>query len=214
MQYHFFLKGMTNYINTNFVRLGISSDQKDAIVLLFTNWTPKMDAYSNGSTYGPVSITDINALYIATKLITTGVQGQISSNPTVTLTGADYANLGIAKPKARRTHVPAVKFAPVVSCISNTTLMPVFFAANPNFPTQKRKPKDVRFIGVRLCFVKAGDPPPVFADFVTQDPEGHTEFEMPVTADKVTWELWIICYYISPTGEAGPDSTPFMVVIV
>ncbi len=160
MQYHFFLKGMTNYINTNYVRLGISSDQKDAIVLLFTNWTPKMDAYTNCSTYGTVSITDINALYIATKLITTGVQGQISSNPTVTLTGADYANLGIAKPKARRTYVPAVKFAPVVSCISNTTLMPVFFAFNPSMPTKKKKPKDVGAIGVRIAFVGVGSPPP------------------------------------------------------
>ena len=113
MQYHWFLKSFSNYINTNYVRLGISSDQKDAIVLLWTNWVPKMNAYTDPNTYGSISITDINALYIATKFITTGVQGQVSSNPSVTLTGADYANLGIAKPKAHRTHVPAVRFAPI-----------------------------------------------------------------------------------------------------
>jgi hypothetical protein len=214
MQYHWFLKSFSNYINTNYVRLGISSDQKDAIVLLWTNWVPKMNAYTDPNTYGSISITDINALYIATKFITTGVQGQVSSNPSVTLSGADYANLGIAKPKAHRTHVPAVRFAPIVTCISNTTLMPVFFAFNPSMPTKKKKPKDVAAIGVKIAFVGAGDPPPAAAAYVTQDSEGNTEFEMIVTADKVGKEMWIICFYISPTGEAGPDSAPFMVVIV
>ncbi len=156
----------------------------------------------------------MNTVYDEDKRIMDGVQMQIKSNPSITLTTVDYANLDIPKPKTGRTPVPAVNFAPVVSCIRNTHLLPVFFAANPNQPAKSAKPPKVGAIGLKICYTDAAGTAPPLDDYRIQQQEGRTEFELPQIVDKVGKKLWVICFYLSPTGEAGPDSEPCSVIIV
>ena len=157
----------------------------------------------------------MNTTYADDKRIMDGVQLQIKSNPSIELTTVDYANLDIPKPKTTKSRVPAVNFAPVVSCIRNTHLLPVFFAADPNRPAKSAKPPTVGAVGVKICYTEATvTAPPELDDYRVQQQEGRTEFELPQTAGNVGKKLWVICFYLSPTGEAGPDSEPCFIIIV
>ncbi len=213
LEFNFELKYFVAYITINFLELGISSDQKDAIVLLLTDWETPFADYTNPNTHNTITITAINDLYLENKRILEGVKLQIKSNPSITLTALDYANLYIPKPKSVRSHIPAVSYAPVVTCISNSHLLPVFFVADPNHPAKRGKPKDVKAIGVKICYAGVGATPSA-DDYRIQQSEGRTEFEWPCPSDKVGKALWVICFYLSPTGEAGPDSNPASVTII
>ncbi len=214
LDYHFFFKAFSAYISTNFLALGISSDQKDEIVGLFTAWLLVFDDYTNPNFHNNISIGDINVLYITDHAITEGVKTQIKSNPSIELSGVDYVNLGIARPKKPRSNVPAKDFAPTITLVSNTHLTTKIFAMDPNRIGKKGKPKDVESIGYKTAYTGADAVPPVAEDYRRQEPEGSTVFEILSVGDKEGKRLWVICYYLSPTHEAGPDSRPFSIVIV
>ena len=214
LQFNYVLKAFVAYIVIHYLELGISVDQKDGLETNWTEWIPVIDTYTDPNSHNSISIGDMNLTYTDDKRIVDGVKMQIKSNPSIELTPIDYANLDITKPSKSKTRVPAVKFAPVVNCIRNTHLLPVFFAGNPNYPTQKAKPPTVGAVGVKICYTDATATAPPLDDYRVQQQEGKTEFEQPQIAANVGKKLWTICFYLSPTGEAGPDSEPCGVVIV
>ncbi len=211
--FNFELKFFVAYIVVNFADLFLTSDQKDEIQAMWTDWGTPFDAYTDPNTHNTITVTAMNDLYIANRSAVDGVKQQIKSNPSITLTALDYANLYIPKPKTTRSRIPAVGYAPVVSCISNSHLLPVFFVADPNHPAKRGKPKDVAAIGVKICYAGVGATPSA-DDYRIQQSEGRTEFEWPCPSDKVGKVLWVICFYLSPTGEAGPDSNPESITII
>jgi len=214
LDYHFFFKAFTAYIEIHFLELGITLEQKDAIVDAWDAWVLVFDDYVNPNEHNEISIGDVNSLYVTDHEMTEGVKTQISSNPSIELSGLDYVNLDIPRPKKPRTHVPAKDYAPTVSLISNPHLTPKFFAMDPTRPAKKGKPKDVAFIGLKICFTDVAATPPDADAYRIQRPEGNTIFEVICTGDKVGKRLWVICFYLSPTNEAGPDSAPFPIIIV
>ncbi len=214
LQFNYVFKAFVAYIVIHYLELGISLEQKLGLATNWTDWGPVIDTYTNPNLHNEITIGDMNLFYDEDKRIVDGVKLQIKSNPSIQLTPVDYANLDISKPNKSKARVQAVNYAPVVSCIRNTHLLPVFFAANPNYPAKKAKPAKVGAIGLKICFTAADAAAPTADDYRVQQQEGKTEFELPQIADKVGKKLWIICFYLSPTGEAGPDSAPCSVVIV
>ena len=214
MRFHFFFKAFVAYIDLNFAALGIIPATRTVLDNMWTAWGPVYDAYTNPNTHGTITITDMIALYLEDLKYTEAIKKQVLSNLDIVLTGADYANLDITKPTKKRAKVPPLKYAPSVACFSIVHLLPSFFAFDPFHPTFKRKPKDVAKIGVKIAWTKVDEAAPLLKDYQMQIPENTTEFEFPVTSDKVGLRLWVICFYLSPTGEAGPDSEPIFVVII
>jgi len=215
LQFNYVLKAFVAYIVIHYEDLGISEDQKDEIEPLWPAWGPFIDAYSNPNEHNEITIGNMNLVYVEDKRIVDGVKLQIKSNPSIELSPVDYANLDIPKPKKKRTNVPVLNYAPVVSCVRNTHLLPVYFAADPNHPAKHAKPEDADAIGVKICYTEATvTAAPELDDYRIQQQEGKTEFELPQTAGNVGKKLWVICFYLSPTGEAGPDSEPCFIIIV
>jgi hypothetical protein len=214
LQFNYVLKAFVAYIIIHYLELGISLEQKDGLALNWTDWGPVIDTYTNPNSHNTISIGDMSLAYTEDKRIVDGVKLQIKSNPSIELTPIDYANLDIPKPNKSKTRVPAVNYAPVVSCIRNTHLLPVYFAGDPNQPARVAKPPKVGAIGVKICYTDATGTAPPLDDYRVQQQEGKTEFEQPQTAANVGKKLWTICFYLSPTGEAGPDSEPCSVIIV
>ncbi len=151
LQFNYVLKAFVAYIVIHYLELGISLEQKDGIEPLWTGWGPVIDAYTNPNQHNEITIGDMNLLYDEDKRIVDAVKQQIKSNPSIVLTPVDYANLDIPKPTKKRTNVPVLKYAPVVSCIRNSHLLPVFFGADPNHPAKHAKPADADAIGVKIC---------------------------------------------------------------
>ncbi len=214
LKYHFEFKSIKSYVEINYLDLGIPLAQKDSIVDQWDAWVIVFDDYTAPDTHNEISIGDINALYITDHAMTEALKLQISSNTTIELSGVDYANLYIPRPKKQRTNVPAKDFAPIISLIKNTHLDTEIFAMDPNRIGKKGKPKDVESIGYKIVYTDAAATPPAIDDYRRQEPEGSTIFEILSTGDKEGKRLWVICYYLSPTHEAGPDSEPFSIIIV
>jgi hypothetical protein len=214
LNYNFTLKFFVAYIVANYIRLRVPVETKDAIAALYpVEWTNVFDPYTDPNSNRTIVANNMNALYVTDYAITEATRSAIAKNPLITLTGTDRANLGIPVPVKRRANIPALTYSPSIALISNTYLLPVIFAFDPHFPTKKRKPKDAAYIGLKIAYTVDATPPKP-EDYRAQPVEGSTEIELPQTVDKLNLRLWIIAYYVSPTGEQGPDSEPFSVVIV
>ena len=214
LNYNFFLKFFVAYITANFSRLGLTVATKNSIIALYPDaWLNTFDPYTDPNSNRSAAVNDMNALYLANYAITEAAKAQIAKNPLVTLTGTDRNNLDIPMPVKRRTKIAAVDFAPSIALLFNSYLLPVIFVFDPSRPTKKLKPKDVGFIGFKIAYTTDTIPPKP-EDYRAQANETSTEIELPQTVDKLGLRLWIIAYYVSPTGEQGPDSEPFSVVIV
>ena len=216
LRYNFFLIAFAAYINRTGMAaaLGISTAQKTELNDNVTDFNEKLILYSSPATHNPGSVNDMNTVYKTCSTLTERFKKQIKANSDVVLTGPDRINLDIPVEKPRRGRIPVPDIRPAVLCINISSLLMSFISFDPTNPFKRAKPKDVASIGVKIAVVEEGSPEPAPEEYVKQDPEKQTEFELLFTTDQVGKRLYIICYYLNNRGEAGPDSLPFSVVII
>ena len=85
---------------------------------------------------------------------------------------------------------------------------------DPSFPTKKPKPSGVKFIGCIIAYTDADAPEPSFAEYSTRVPETKRVFSILYSTDKAGKKMWVICWYMSPTGKPSPMSVTFSLVTV
>lgn len=140
-----------------------------------------------------------------------GLRTRLKSDTTLKLDGNDKEYIQINLNTKSIGKIPVTNFAPVLACILQTERMVKFFAFDPKHPHKKKKPHGAAFIGIKIAFVKQGGEAPASDDYKTQLQEKKSIFELSYPAHKLKMILYIIVYYISPTGEAGRESKPIMV---
>ncbi len=211
--YYFFLKEFVAYVVANQANLNVSDTQKTTLEGMWTNYQGFMNAYTNPTTYGPGSESNIHGAYNTDSIYTGRIQGQIKSNPAITLTGTARLALDIPEDKPHRTHVPVSDIRPSVTFLSKTPLTIKIFVFNPANPTKKGKEKDVAAVGYRIAITDADAAAPALSAYELQLPKKKTVFDTFYTSDQVGKRVWIIAFYLNPTGEAGPDGEPFSTLI-
>ena len=76
------------------------------------------------------------------------------------------------------------------------------------------KPKGVSYLGLKIAITDAGAPAPKPEDYVRQENETVTDFEMLFTSSQVGKTLYIIGFYINSKNQAGKDGIHCIVTIV
>ena len=132
----------------------------------------------------------------------------------VVLVGNDIEFLQINNNTKTVGKIPVTDFAPSLACILQEHLMARFFAMDPEHLYKTKKPPGAGSIGVKIAFTEQGAPPPKPEDYKGLLPEKKSVFDIIYPADKVKHIMYVIGYYISPTGEAcKKESTPIMITL-
>jgi len=216
MRYNYFVNAFIPFVTTtaNAARFGLTTVQVAALTGFLSDWNTKMLAYVNPVTNGHLTVDAINAAYQNGFTLTQSIRGIIKRNTTITLTSEERLVLGLKR--GDTTHTPAgiPKSAPAITCILQSSMNMTLVAIFPENPFKRAKPPGVAAIGFKTAIIKAGDPPPTLADYVRQEDETTSVFEMLFTAAQVGKTLYIIGFYINARNEAGADGLPYSVTII
>ena len=192
----------------------VSTDQGTILADDWTDWDEKFTRYTTPDDHNTASISDINSAYEAYAPQAETVRVGIRDNTAIVLNGTDQVNLDIKPVSKSRAIVPAKDFAPSIGLIRNISLLLEIFVFDPSFPSKKAKPPGAKFIGSMVAFTDVAGTAPALDAYSTRVPEGKTTIEILYSLDKVGKKMWVICWYMSPTGKPSPLSVPFSVVLV
>ena len=87
-------------------------------------------------------------------------------------------------------------------------------AVSTENPFKKGKEKGIAAVGLKMAIVDPGSRPPTSADYVRQEDETTTDFEMLFTAAQAGKVVYIIAFYLNSRNQAGPDSIPYIITII
>ena len=213
--YHFFFKAFVTYVTANATRLQLTA-QATVLGTMWTAWLITFELYTNPISRNSGIVSDMNGLFNANRIFTTGVQTSVVANPLVVLIGNDRLALDTPIKKTPRTNIPVPTARPNVALMTKTALTMKIFIFDPAFPTRKKKDKDIFSIGYKMAIVKSTDPvPPVDSPlFINQIPEKNTQFEIYFTLPQVTYTVYILAYYLNYKNEAGEVGDMFSAVII
>ena len=206
------------WISGNATHLNVQGSKVTELQGDLADYKADYDIYVSPSGHTPGSVTNINDSYHHVHPKISAIQQQIKKDTSVVLDGNDYANLHIHQDKAHRAHIPARDFAPNNQVLKQTHLVTHVFTNNPAPALAKvtAMPADVKQIGRKIAIVKAGDPAPAENQYVALEAIGATQYDlffMPSQVQIVS-TAYLITWYISPTGEAGPESLPLSFTII
>ena len=171
LKFNFFLKEFVAYSVTNQSDLNLSDEQITNLQFRWTGWLTKINAYTNPTTYGPGTKSDIIGAFNDDSIYVGGIQGQVKSNPSVTLTGTGRLALDIPADKPHRGHVPVSIIRPLITFLKKLPMEIVIFVSDPESPGKTGKPEDVYSIGTRMVITAADAAEPKPEEFVMQLPE-------------------------------------------
>ena len=213
LKFHFFFKAFVAYIIAHATELMISTEQKDALSDNVDDWDDKFTAYTTPSTHNTASVSDINTAYEMYAPIAETVKIQIRDNRAIDLTGDALVNLNIKAVDRNPSRIQPPNYAPSIGLVSVGSLTVNLFVFDPTHTGSKAKPPGAKFIGSKVAFTGIDAPAPALSEYSTRVPEGKTTFPILYSSDKVGKKMWIICWYMSPTGKPGPVSEAFSVVL-
>ncbi|MEP7170154.1 MAG: hypothetical protein ABI855_12345 [Bacteroidota bacterium] len=202
------------YLNTNKIRLAVTTGQVTDTGNFLTDWNTKYGIYITPSTHTSESVKDINDLYNLFHPYYIGVVQQIKNNKSITLTGGDIAALHIHVDAPHRHHVERPAFAPSNTMIKSTHLVNKIFTSNPNPPHEDdiALPADVSRIGRKLAVVPPAEIPRP-EQYHNLETVGSTTFDLVFDPAQEAAKCYLITWYENNRGEAGPPSNPVSFVI-
>ncbi len=213
LKFHFYYKAFVAFIIAHFSDLMVSEAQKDILSDDWDDWDDKFTAYTTPDTHNTPSISDINAAYELYAPRMEAVRVQIRDNTAITLNGIEMSNLNIKMVDKNPTKVLPPNYAPSIGLVSVGSLTVNLFVFDPTHTGSKAKPPGAKFIGSKVAFTGVDAGAPALTEYSTRVPEGKTTFPILYSSDKVGKKMWIICWYMSPTGKPGPVSEAFSVVL-
>ena len=197
----------------NVIRFSLSAATVTALNSFLADWNTKFAAYVSPITNGRNTVDAINASYQAGFTLTQSIRAIIKNLVSIALTSEERSILNIKRPVSpSSTGIP--KDAPSLTSISITALVIKLLALNPSNPFKKGKPSGISLIGVKMAITNAGAPPPSLSDYVRQEDESITDFDMLFTSLQVGKTAYIIAFYINTRNQAGPDSLPYIITII
>ena len=199
------------YVATNATRLQVVASMVTIIQNALTDYNLKYNTYITPATHTEQSVKDINDSYDILHPEMQALKQTLKHNRSITLTGADYNAIHIHEDAAHRVHVPAPTISPINTVTLNKHLVVYFFSHEPaaTAATERALPVDIGKIGRKLVVVPAAAAPPTDAQYVHINDVGTTHFHLVFDPTQVGMKGYLITWYKSPTGEAGPASAPF-----
>lgn len=214
--YNFFLAIFVPFVlkPANRIRFGVTPDQATNLTSALAIFTACFGLYVDPNSYSTPIVNDMNVAYFNCFQLTEAIRKQIKNNLLITLSGIERLILSIPVPVPRRNNVSVPDIQPVGVCILKASLLMRFICFDPTNPFRRAKPPGAFSIGYKTVIVPTGSPAPNIKDYIAQNPEKNTEFEVLFTSPQVGETLYIICYYISNRGEVGKDGPVYSVVII
>ena len=204
------------YVAANATRLQVARTKVTSIQNKLTDFNTKYTTYIAPATHTGQSVIDINDAYDVFHPEMQALKQTLKHNKDITLTGADYANIHIHQDASHRNHIPAPTIAPVNTVTKHTHLVTYIFTHEPaaTTGTERALPQDVGKIGRKLAVVAANAAPPADAAYVHINDTGVTHYHLVFDPTQEDMKGYLITWYKSPTGEAGPPSAPLVFTII
>ncbi len=206
------------YANTTgtATRLAISTGTLSSFTTKVSTLDGSFATYASPLTQTPASIIAVNQDFEPALKAYRELQKYLKNNIEITLTADDIAAFHIHQDAATRHHVPARTFAPNNTVIEQTHCVTKIFVNNPTSGQEdkKYKPADVASIGRAICYVRNGSAAPERKDYSAMDNIGAVVFKIISDADEVNMDCYLITWYVSPTGEKGPESRPVKFTVI
>ncbi|HEX7414436.1 MAG TPA: hypothetical protein VF411_10380 [Bacteroidia bacterium] len=198
------------YLVSNGTRLQVATAMETTIQNGLTDFNGKYNIYIAPATHTEQSITDINTSYDLLHPIMQSLKQTLKHNKAITLTGADYSAIHIHQDAAHRVHVPKPTISPINTVTNTKHLVVYFFSHEPaaTAATERALPVDIGKIGRKLAIVANGAAAPADKDYVHLDDIGNSKYHLVFDPTQVNMKGYLITWYKSPTGEAGPASPP------
>ncbi len=216
LRFNFYQSSLITYINTpaGIIRYGLTPPQVAAITAFTTLWTGDFRAYVSPITNSTVTINAINGDYQIGFTLLQSIRAQVKGNTTITLSAEEKAVFNISNPGSITTSKGIPKYAPAITCVGLSPLTMLLVALYPPVPFKRGKQAGVSAIGFKIALTDVGAPPPALTDYVRQENETNTEFEMLFTSAQVGKMLYIIGFYINSANVAGKDGIPYIIQIM
>ncbi|MEI8138207.1 MAG: hypothetical protein WCH21_12855 [Bacteroidota bacterium] len=195
-------------------RFGFSAAQVLALTNFLIDWNAKLSSYVNPLTNGHVTVDAINGAYQYGFTLVTSIKNQVKNNTTVTLSSEERAIFGIRKAVVVPGSKGIPKSSPAITCVIQVALSMTLVALDPLNIFKRAKPPGVSYIGFKTAITETGALPPKPADYVRQENETETIFEILFTSAQVGKTFYIIGFYINSKGEAGKDGIPYSIIIM
>ncbi len=214
--FHTEVNASVPYIAANATRLQVSGTKVTSIQIGLTDYNNKYNTYITPATHTEQSVKDIHDSYDILHPEMQALKQTLKHNKDITLTGADYSAIQIHEDASRRNHIPAPTEAPVNTITKQTHLVVYFFTHEPaaTNATARALPDDVGKIGRKLAVVAATAAPPADAAYVHINDTGSTHYHLTFDPTQEGMKGYLITWYKSPTGEAGPPSAPLVFTII
>ncbi len=157
------------------------------------------------------AVKDMKEWYDATHKITEDLKKVLKANDEITLTGTDYMKIHIHENLDPRKKVPGSTITPENDCIKTTHCVNRIFTSNPTegYQAETALPTDVKQVGRKVVYVKHGDAMPARSAFTLLPAIGATTYDIICTPEQAHMQGYLITWYISPTGEPGPECDPY-----
>ena len=216
LRYNFFVNSFIPYVTTPdaILRYGLTTVQVDALNAFLKKWNSDFGNYVDPLSTSHIVVDTQNGDYASGFTLTQSVRSLIKNNTTITLSSEERAVCEILKPSTSGNSAGIPKYSPALASYAQSSLSLLFSAINPALIHSGAKPKGVSYLGLKIAITDAGAPAPKPEDYVRQENETVTDFEMLFTSSQVGKTLYIIGFYINSKNQAGKDGIPCIVTIV
>ena len=216
--FHAEIDGSVDYLSTdgNGARVGLITARMDSIIARRAEIDAAFNLYVNPLKQTSAVILDMETKFKRAHTEWASIQQMIKNNMDVELTAEDISALHIHIDHPSHHVIPALEFCPGNVVTKQAHLVTRIFTLNPTegHSSDKFKPPGAGKIGRKIAFVKPGDPAPAAADYETMDAIGAVQYNLIFNPEDVNKQAYFITWYISPTGEASPESLPIVFSVI
>jgi len=203
-------------VDENKTRLDLSTAFIERAGEIKTDYNNKYTLYIDPATHSDQNIKNMKMAYDEYLPFFQKTKVMLKNDLMVTLLGEDYANIFIHKDAEPRTRVPAPKYAPICNVKEQSHLKVRIITTNsdPDDTGEVKLPVDVEKLGRKLSFTAIDEGAPAMDTYKTIEIIGAADYTLSFDEDKIGKKVWLISWYINPTGEVGPNSYPISFIVI
>lgn len=203
------------YLTDNATRLEVATAQVTLVTATLTTWNTAFTQYVTPATHTSIAVEGMRRAFDTAYHLVLGLRQQVKHNRNITLSAADFSNLGIHIDKTTLTPSPIPSQTPINTLLATNHLVNTLSASMPKQGEQNHrgKPEHVHSIGQEIAVLDADiDPTP--NDYHSIDSIGSTTFDISFNQSEVGKTCHLITWYINPRNESGPKSPALSFMII
>ena len=214
LQFHAWFSVLRPFLIENEKRYKFNEEMLLKLEKHWKEWNKVYLLYISKTTHTDANIKAINTNHLTCFRFLATIRKNIKFIFDLELTEKENLFLKMNKNTKVSGKTAVTGYAPCICILKNQSRQVTFFAFDPLRIHTKQNPPGAERIGYKLAYTEIDALEPSGDEYKKAGNQKKSMIELSIPSDKTKMRLYIIVYYISPSGEEGIDSFPIMIKLL